>query len=128
MSHTINVTSPSPYAEPIGFSAAVRAGEWVVVAGTTAVTAAGEISGAAYEQAREALRKIAAALGEAGATLDQVVQTRMYLTDVSLWEEVGRAHGEAFGEVRPAATMVGVATLLDPRMLVEIEALAYLGS
>ena len=121
------VPSSSPYAGPIGFSAAVRAGDWVLVAGTTAVADQGEVKGGAYDQAREALRKIAAALGDAGASLDQVVQTRMYLTDVALWEEVGRAHGEAFGDVRPAATMVGVAALLDPRMLVEIEALAWTG-
>lgn len=123
------VASPSPYAGSIGFSAAVRAGDWLLTAGTTAVGGGGEIVGgeSAYDQAREALRKIEAALGEAGATLDQVVQTRVYLTDVSLWEEVGRAHGEAFGEIRPAATMLGVAALLDPRMLVEIEATAWIG-
>jgi len=121
------VPSSSPYAGPIGFSAAVLASDWVIVAGTTAVDEQGEVKGGAYEQAREALRKIAAALGDAGASLDQVVQTRMYVTDVALWEEVGRAHGEAFGEVRPAATMVGVAALLDPRMLVEIEVLAWTG-
>lgn len=123
------VPSSSPYAGSIGFSAAVRAGDWVLTAGTTAVRGDGKVVGgeSAYEQAREALRKIGAALEEAGATLDQVVQTRVYLTDVSLWEEVGRAHGEVFGEVRPAATMVGVVALLDPRMLVEIEAIAWTG-
>lgn len=121
------VPSSSPYAGPIGFSAAVRAGGWVFTAGTTAVSPRGEVTGDAYDQAREALRKITAALEEAGATLDQVVQTRTYLTDVSLWEEVGRAHGDAFGEIRPAATMVGVGALLDPRMLVEIEAVAWTG-
>ena len=120
------VSSSSPYARPIGFSAAVRAGGWVFVAGTTAVNDRGEVVGSAYEQAREALRKIAVALAAAGATLDQVVQTRVYLADVSLWEEVGRAHGEVFGEALPAATMVGAA-LLDPRMLVEIEAVAFTG-
>lgn len=123
------VPSPSPYAAPIGFSAAVRAGGFVLVAGTTAANAQGEVVGgeSAYEQAREALRKIEATLEEAGAALGQVVQTRIYLTDVSAWEEVGRAHGEVFGKVRPAATMVGVAALLDPRMLVEIEAVAFVG-
>ena len=123
------VPSSSPYAEAIGFSAAVRVGGWVLVAGTTAVDGAGEVVGgeSAYEQTREVLRKIAGALGEAGASLEQVVRTRVYLTDVALWEEVGRAHGEAFGEVMPAASMLGVAALLDPRMLVEIEALAWTG-
>lgn len=123
------VPSSSLFAATIGFSAAVRAGDWAIVAGTTAVDEHGEIVGgdSAYEQTREALRKVEAALGEAGASLADVVQTRMYLTDVSLWEEVGRAHGEAFGEVRPAASMLGVAALLDPRMLVEVEALAYAG-
>ena len=129
MSPARKVASTSPYANEIGFSAAVRAGGWVLVAGTTAVDAQGEVVGGenAYEQTREALRKIGAALEDSGARLDQVVQTRMYLTDVSHWEEVGRAHGEVFGEVRPAATMIGVAALLDPRMLVEIEATAWTG-
>ncbi len=121
--------SLSPYAASIGFSAAVRAGEWVLVAGTTALDGHGAVVGgdSAYGQAREVLGKVGAALGQAGASLEQVVQTRVYLTDVADWEEVGRAHGEVFGEVRPAASMVGVAALLDPRMLVEIEALAWVG-
>ncbi len=123
------VPSSSPYAAAIGFSAAACAGDWVLVAGTTAVNADGEVVGgeSAYEQTREALRKVAETLEKAGASLGQVVQTRIYVTDVTLWEEVGRAHGEAFGDVRPAASMVGVAALLDPRMLVEIEALAWVG-
>lgn len=120
------IASPSPYAEPIGFSAAVRAGELVFVAGTTAVDGAGEIVGGddPYQQTLEALRKIAASLAAAGARLDQVVQTRVHLARPDDWREVGRAHGEAFGTVRPAAAMV-VSGLLDPRMLVEIEAVAY---
>jgi len=81
----------------------------------------------AYDQAREALRKIGAALADAGARLDQVVQTRIYITRSENWEAVGRAHGEMFGGIRPAATMVVVAQLLDPRMLVEIEAVAFTG-
>ena len=123
------VPSPSPYAAQIGFSAAVRAGDRVLVAGTTAVDAQGEVVGGddAAAQAREALRKIEAALQAAGASLAHVVLTRIHLTDVSRWEEVGRAHAEVFGDVRPVATMVGVAALLDPRMLVEIEAEAYVG-
>lgn len=118
------IPSPSPYAPSIGFSAAVRAGDWVHVAGTTALGADGGIPDGAEAQAREILRKIAAALDAAGARVQDVVRTRMYLTDPADWEAVGRVHGEVFGEVRPVATMV-VAGLLDPRIRVEIEAVAY---
>ena len=121
------VPSPSPYAPVIGFSAAVRAGDLVFVAGMTAVAADGEMVGDdAYAQAREALRKVGEALEAAGARLDQVVQTRMYLADAADWEAVGRAHGEVFAEARPAAAML-VTGLLDPRMRVEVEAVAYVG-
>lgn len=103
------IPSPSPYAPAIGFSAAVRAGGWVTTAGTTAVDGTGRMVGDdAYGQARE-------------------VQTRIYLTRSENWEAVGRAHGEVFADIRPAATMVVVAQLLDPRMLVEIEAVAFTG-
>lgn len=120
--------SASRFAPVIGFSAAVRAGDWVLVAGTTALDPAGEVIGGddAGDQAREALRKIGVALADAGAQLDQVVRTRVYLTDAADWEAVGRAHGEVFGTITPVATMV-VAGLLDARMLVEIEAVAYTG-
>jgi enamine deaminase RidA (YjgF/YER057c/UK114 family) len=123
------VPSPSPYAPTIGFSAAVRAGDWVHVAGTTAVDGAGEVIGGddAAAQTREVLRKLAAALEAAGASLAHVVRTRIYLTDPDDWEAVGRVHGEVFAAVRPAATMV-VTGLLDPRMRVEIDAVAYVGS
>ena len=119
--------SPSPYAPAIGFSAAVRAGAVVAVAGTTAVAASGAIAGEGdpYLQAREALRKIRDALRDAGASLDDVIQTRIHLARAADWSEVGRAHGEAFEAAPPASTMV-VAGLLDPRMLVEIEALAVI--
>jgi enamine deaminase RidA (YjgF/YER057c/UK114 family) len=119
------VPSPSRYAPTIGFSAAVRAGDLVFVAGMTAVDAAGEVVGGddAHAQARETLRKLRAALEAAGATIEQVVQTRVYLADAADWEAVGRAHGELFGDVRPAAAML-VTGLLDPRMRVEIEAIA----
>ena len=121
------VPSPSPYAPVIGFSAAVRAGDLVFVAGMTAVRADGAIVGEdAYAQAREALRKVARRSRPPGARLDQVVQTRMYLADAADWEAVGRAHGEVFGDVRPAAAML-VTGLLDPRMRVEIEAVAHVG-
>ncbi|MDP9386185.1 MAG: Rid family hydrolase [Actinomycetota bacterium] len=107
----------------------MRAGDWVLVAGTTALGADGGIAGGAspYGQAQEILRKIGAALEAVGGALEQVVQTRSQLTDAAAWEEVGRAHGEAFADVRPVATMVEVAALLDPRMLVEIEAVAWAG-
>ncbi len=122
------IPSRSTYAPAIGFSAAVRAGGWVTTAGTTALDGTGRIVGDdAYGQAREVLRKIGAALGEAGAQLEQVVQTRIYLTRGENWEAVGRAHGEVFAGIRPVATMVVVAQLLDPRMLVEIEAVAFIG-
>ena len=124
---TVNrIASTSPYAEPIGFSAAVRAGDLVFVAGTTALDAGGEMVGSEdpYRQAHEALRKVGAALQAAGARLDQVVQTRIHLARADDWQEVGRAHGEVFGDVRPAAAMV-VSGLLDPRMRVEIEATAH---
>lgn len=124
----LRVPSLSPYAPVIGFSSAVRAGDHVFVSGTTAVNEAGRLVGGddAHAQAQEALRKIAVALQAAGADLGHVVQTRMHLRDAEDWEAVGRAHGEAFGFARPAATMV-VSGLLDPRMLVEIEAVAYVG-
>jgi enamine deaminase RidA (YjgF/YER057c/UK114 family) len=122
------ITSPSPYAATIGFSAAVRAGEWIHVAGTTAVDGDGEIVGGddPAAQTRETLRKIAEALHDLGATLDDVVRTRVYLTDAADWEAVGREHGAAFADARPAAAML-VTGLLDPRMRVEIEAVAYVG-
>jgi enamine deaminase RidA (YjgF/YER057c/UK114 family) len=122
------IPSSSRYSPVIGFSAAVRAGNWVIVAGTTAIDSAGTLVGnGPYEQAREALRKIGEALTAAGASFADVVSTRTYLTRADDWEEVGRAHGEIFGDIRPASTMVVVA-LLDPRMVVEIEAVAFFGA
>ena len=117
------VPSPSPYARAIGFSAAVRAGGLVHVAGTTAVDASGEVTGGPYDQAREALRKVGLALEQAGSGLDLVVSTRVHLAHAADWQEVGRAHADVFAGAPPAATMV-VSGLLDPRMLVEVEAVA----
>ena len=124
------VASPSKYAPLIGFSSAVRAGDQVFVTGTTAVDGAGMVVGGEdpYLQTQEALRKIGIALAVVGAELSQVVQTRIYLTRAGDWEDVGRAHGEALAGAMPAATMVVVAALLDPGMLVEIEAVAYTGA
>ena len=110
----------------MGYSRAVRVGQVVEVAGTTAQD--GEtISGSTeYDQTKRILEKIAAALAEAGATLGHVVRTRIFVTNIAAWEAVGRAHGEVFGASRPATTMVQVAALIDPRLLVEIEATAII--
>jgi enamine deaminase RidA (YjgF/YER057c/UK114 family) len=111
--------------EPIvGYSRAVRVGDWVSVAGTTAADPAGGAVGGADigAQTREAIRRIAAALEEVGAGLQDVVRTRMLVTDIGRWEEVGRAHGEFFADIRPAASMVEVRALIAAELLVEIEA------
>ncbi|QFP77205.1 RidA family protein [Deinococcus sp. AJ005] len=122
-----NIGSGSPWEVSVGYSRAVRVGNVVHVAGTTA-TVGGEVVGVddAYEQTRVVLGIIRGALEEAGATLENVVRTRIFVTDISRWEEVGRAHGEVFGAIRPAATMVQVAALIDPQHLVEIEAEAII--
>ncbi|WP_404392670.1 RidA family protein [Humibacillus xanthopallidus] len=118
-----NVGSGSPWESQVGYSRAVRVGDVVHVSGTTA-TRDGVVQspGDAYGQARVALEIIAAALADCGAALTDVVRTRIYVTDIAHWAEVGRAHGEVFGDVRPAATMVQVVALIDPDLLVEIEA------
>ena len=118
---------PSPYELDYSFSRVVRAGPFAIVGGTTSVGPAGSMIGSTpYEQTVEILSRIAHELGRAGAALADVIQTRVYVTDISRADEVGRAHGEAFGETRPLMTMVEVSGLIDPRMLVEIEAVAYL--
>jgi enamine deaminase RidA (YjgF/YER057c/UK114 family) len=108
----------------VGYSRAVRVGPWISVSGTTAAAEGGGAVGGddIGAQAREALRRIAAALEQVGARMDDVVRTRMFVTDIGRWAEVGRAHGEVFGSIRPATSMVEVSSLIDPALLVEIEA------
>jgi enamine deaminase RidA (YjgF/YER057c/UK114 family) len=118
------VSSGARWEPVVGYSRAVRVGRWVSVAGTTAAADGGGAVGGddVGAQAREALRRIVAALAEVGAAPEHVVRTRMYVTDISRWEEVGRAHGEVFGDVRPATSMVEVSRLIDGALLIEIEA------
>ncbi len=116
---------PSPYELEFAFSRVVRAGELILVGGTTSVDPHGVVRGATpYEQTLEILDKLAHELRRAGVGLERVIQTRVYVTDISRSGEVGRAHADAFGDIRPLMTMVEVSALIDPRMLVEIEAVA----
>ena len=116
---------PSPYEGKYGFSRVAVVGGFVLVGGTTSVNADGVVLGATpYDQTIEILRKVEHELGRVGASLRDVVQTRMYVTDISRSEEVGRAHGDVFGDIRPLMTMVGIEGLVDPRMLVEVETVA----
>ena len=119
-----NISSGSPWEARVGYSRAVRVGNVVEVAGTTAQLGDSVAGGDAYRQTVNILAKIAAALEQAGAQLTDVVRTRIYVTDISQWEAVGRAHAEVFGHIRPATTMVEVRALIDPRLLVEMEATA----
>lgn len=123
------ISSGAAWEPVVGYSRAVRIDNLVFVAGTTAAGHDGGAVGGADigAQTREALQRIQAVLEETGARLADVVRTRMFVTDISRWEEVGRVHGEFFGDIRPASTMVEVSGLIDPALLVEIEAVAVIG-
>jgi len=123
-------SSAIPWEAAVGYSRAVRAGPFILIAGTTAADEDGVVAcpADAYGQTVHVLDSLEDALAQAGARLEQVVQTRIYVVDIARSDEIGRAHGERFADIRPVSTMIQVAALIDPRMLVEIEAMAYVGA
>ena len=128
MSKRINISSGAKWEDIVGYSRAVRVGNIIEVAGTTAVDERGEVVGGndPYVQTKYILQKIEKALSEAGASLNDVTRTRMFVTDISKWEEIGRAHGEFFRESKPAASMIEVKRLINPELLIEIEVTAVI--
>jgi enamine deaminase RidA (YjgF/YER057c/UK114 family) len=126
MTDRINISSGAKWEDIVGYSRAVRIGDLIEVAGTTAVDESGQVIGRGdpYEQTRFILSKIEIAINAAGGTIEDVIRTRIFVMDITHWEAVGRAHGEFFREIKPASTMVEVRALINPELLVEIEATA----
>jgi enamine deaminase RidA (YjgF/YER057c/UK114 family) len=124
----LNISSGAKWEDIVGYSRAVRIGNIIEVAGTTSVDENGNIVGAndPYQQTKYTLQKIEKALRQAGATMRDVIRTRVYVTDISRWEEIGRAHGEFFREIKPASSMIEVSKLISPELLVEVEVTAVI--